>query len=229
MKKVIVFALGLSLILNACLPAFLKPASPTPAPKVDLQATAAVAVQQTRNALPTPTIAPSDTPVIAKQSATNTQKPATPTETQNSILLTLSATLGTGTVFATPATLTVSAAGTLTTPTPSIMPNPFVSATPTETLHPQHYGTMPPNLPFGRITLINKSKTEAYISLQCTTNDGYVTIIEYPVDRTIEFKAPAGKFVYVAWVGGRQMTGKFGLGTADELTIKLYKDRIEIK
>ena len=54
------------------------------------------------------------------------------------------------------------------------------------------------------------SKTDAYISLQCTTNDGYVTVIEYPLGGSrVEHSAPAGQYVYVAWVGGRKFTGSF--------------------
>jgi hypothetical protein len=103
-----------------------------------------------------------------------------------------------------------------------------ISVTPSTTLHPRFYGTLPPNLPYGFVTLINRSKAEAYISLQCTTKDGYTTILEYPVRGTVEAKAPAGKYFYVAWVGGRQMTGNFRLDTDGELTIRLYKDKITV-
>jgi hypothetical protein len=74
------------------------------------------------------------------------------------------------------------------------------------------------------------SKAEAYISLQCTTNDGYVTIIEYPVGgSTVNTSAPAGRYVYVAWVGGQKFTGNFKLGKLQDLTIIMYKDRVAIK
>jgi hypothetical protein len=210
MKKAIIFTLGLGLILSACMmPAFLQPAT-TPAPQVDLPASLTVVVQETLQALSTPTVMPSKPAVIVTPSATNTRPPVTPTETQNPILLTLTATLGTATVGVTPGPTTT---GTLP---------------PTETLHPRHFGTMPPRLPSGNITLINRSKAEAYISLQCTTKEGYLTIIEYPVNKMIKFKAPAGNYVYVAWVGGRQMTGVFGLSQLTDLTIKLYKDKIVI-
>jgi hypothetical protein len=177
-------------------------------------------VEQTLQSLPTPTLAPSDTPVVMTASSTPTQTiPApTPTETQNPTLLTLTATLGTGTV-----TLSAGTTGTAT-------PNPASGVTPTETNHYQYYGTMPPNLPFGNITLINMSKRDAYISLQCTTKDGYTTIIEYPVGGSrISTKAPAGKYVYVASVGGKKSTGSFKLDQSQDLRIIIYKDRIEIK
>ena len=77
--------------------------------------------------------------------------------------------------------------------------------------------------------LVNSSRAEVYISLQCTTKDGYVTIIEYPVGRKIEINAPAGRYVYVAWVGGVKIVGKFGLDKFQDLTLTIYKDRVEIK
>lgn len=222
MKKVFFLLTALCLTLSACVPAVFQTdaVSPIPISEADLQATAAILAQQTLQSLPSPTLAPSNTAVMVTATRTPTQ--ATSTETQNPILLTLTATLGTGTVIA----------GTPATGTPGIStvtPNPAFSATPTETLHPQHYGTMPPNLPYGQITLINNSRAEVYISLQCTTKDGYVTIIEYPVGRKVETSAPAGSYVYVAWVGGNKIVGKFGLAKFQELTLTIYKDRVEIK
>jgi hypothetical protein len=224
MKKTLFPALGLTLLLSACIPAFLQPTA-SPAPQVDLNATADVLVQASLEALQTPTSAPSNTPVVITPTSTNTVVPVTPSETQNPALLTLTATLGTGTVTT---NTTITPTGTLPSPTPTATPNLAVSITPSTTLHPRYYGTLPPALPSGRITLINKSKAEAYISLQCTTKDGYTTIIEYPVEGWLEVKAPAGKYIYVAWVGGRKMSGDFRLDTAEELTIRLYKDKITV-
>jgi len=88
---------------------------------------------------------------------------------------------------------------------------------------------LPPAVPFSRITLVNKAKAEAYISLQVTMPDGKYSIIEYPVEGSIKIEAPVGSYVYVAWVGGRKMTGNFRLHQGDELLITLYKDRIAVK
>ena len=83
---------------------------------------------------------------------------------------------------------------------------------------------------FGHISMLNMSKAEAYISLQCTTPDGYVTIIEYPVGgRRVNTNAPAGKYIYVAWVGGQKISGNFKLDKVQDLMITIYKDRVEIK
>lgn len=230
MKKIFILVLALGVILSACIPAGFQPqaANPTPISEDDLRATAAILSQQTLQAmLPTETLAPSKTPVVRTPSAAPTQ--ATPTETQNPILLTLTATLGTGTIAPETEAAAMTAAviaGTLPfTTTPSAAPIPLTPTTP----RPQFYGTLPPDLPYGSIYLVNKAKVEVYISLRCVTKDGYVTILEYPVKKTVKAKAPAGSYTYVAWVGGREFTGSFSLSAEQDLTINIFKDRIAIK
>ncbi|MBK8784041.1 MAG: hypothetical protein IPO22_20130 [Anaerolineales bacterium] len=234
MKKLLalVFVLGFS--LSACIPAAFQSSAdnPTPISEVALQATAAILSQQTLQSLPTATTAPSNTPVVT--TPTNTPTQATPTETQNPILLTLTATLGTGTV--TPGT--EAAAGTVipgastttgttsANDTPSNTPNPL---TPTTTPHPQFYGTLPPNLPYGNIILTNQAEAEVYISLRCVTANGNVTILEYPVKKAIDVEAPVGKYTYVAWVGGREFTGAFSLSEEKMLKIDFFKNKITVK
>jgi hypothetical protein len=102
-------------------------------------------------------------------------------------------------------------------------------ATATETLHPRFFGTLPPAIPYGKVKLVNRSKAETYISLYCTTVDGYTTIIEYPVYGRLRVSAPAGSYTYVAWVGGRQYQGAFHLGKSDEVEIIIGKDKITVK
>ena len=215
MRRMLLLSVGLSLALSGCALPFI-PTAVVPAPQIDLVATADVFVQETLLAQPTPTEIASNTPVVTTPSFTAPPPTATgtPSETQNAALLTLTATLGTGTVTA--------GAPTAGTQVPSI------GATPTETLHPRFFGTVPPDRPFGRITLLNKARAEAYISLQCEDRNGKVTIIEYPVRGPIEFKAPAGSYVFVAWVGGRQMTGTFRLAKDDEITITLFRDKVVV-
>ncbi len=101
-----------------------------------------------------------------------------------------------------------------------------VSATPTETLHPRFYGTQPPDVPFAKMQLANKSKAEVYVSLQCTTDDGRLIILEYPVYGVMKVSAPIGDYVYVAWVGGRKFTGRFTLTRAGNVVIRFYKDKV---
>jgi hypothetical protein len=226
MNKMFSLLAALCFTLSAC-SALATPqpqaAGPAPLSDADIQATVAIQVEQTLQSLPTPTLAPTNTPMVLTATSSPTLVPSsTPTETQKPPLLTLTATLATSTV-----TLTAAAVGTL--PFTST-PNPAVSVTPTETNHYQYYGTMPPNLPSGYITMINMSKTDVYISLQCTTQDGHTTIIEYPLGGSrVSTSAPAGKYVYVASVGGHKFTGKFKLDTLQDLKIIIYKDRIEIK
>jgi hypothetical protein len=229
MKKMLFVFTALCFTLSACIPAAFRPQATSPAPVLpDIQATVAVQVEQTVQSMPTPSLAPSNTPVVitATSAPTQTQLPptstATITATQNPPQSTLTATLGTSA-----ATMTAGTAGTLPF---TATANPSLSATPTGTSHYQYYGTMPPNLPSGNISLINMSKRDGYISLQCTTTDGYTTVVEYPVGgSTVNAKIPAGQYYYVAWVGGQQFSGSFKLGKSQDRKILMYKDRIEVK
>jgi hypothetical protein len=103
------------------------------------------------------------------------------------------------------------------------------NATATITLHPRFYGTLPPAVPFGKIALINRAKADVYVSLQCTTVDGYKTIIEYPVFGRLRVSAPAGRYIYVAWVGGRQFQGSFRLDKGEDLSITFNRDKVTLK
>jgi hypothetical protein len=225
MKKIFFLLAALCLTTSACTAfATAQPqaVAPTPPSEADVQATVAFQVEQTLQSMPTPTPSPSNTPVVMTVTSAPTEPMPSPvpTETQNPTLLTLTATLGTGAV---PAETTGTVPFTAT-------PAPASGVTPTETNHYQYYGTMPPNLPSGYITMINMSKADVYISLQCTTLGGSVTIIEYPLGGSrVSTIAPAGKYVYVASVGGKKITGNFRLTKMQDLTLIIYKDRIEIK
>ncbi|MFN8411932.1 MAG: hypothetical protein U0Z26_06050 [Anaerolineales bacterium] len=225
MRKFLLISIVVGLLLSACAPSS-QPASDNTSPTVDLNLTAAVLVEQTLQAMPSSTPFPSNTPVVIVE--TNTKAPSsTPSQTlaSTSATPTLTGTLETSS--------TITPTGTLTTPSQTATPTSTSSAgfatTPTETLHPRYYGTLPPNLPFGSIELRNRSKREVYISLQATTNDGYTTILEYPVAGNIKTKAPAGKYIYVVWVGGKKLSGTFSLGKSTDLSITIFKDHVEIK
>jgi hypothetical protein len=79
------------------------------------------------------------------------------------------------------------------------------------------------------VTLVNRAKTQAYISLQVVTEEGGPTIMEYPVQGRIQIQAPVGQYLYVAWIGGRKMVGEFRLHRDDDLEIFLYRDRVEVQ
>ena len=225
MKRTAVTLLAIALFLSACIPALPSLQQPAEeAPAVDAQATdaalAATLAVETLNALPTPTLEPAtDTP---EPTLTDTI-PATATETPTATIDSNASATATGTVeTSTAATQTVATATVPASGTPA-------TVTPTETLYARFYGTLPPAIPFGKIRLINKSKTEVYISLQCTTVDGYKTILEYPVEGSMRVSAPAGWYIYVAWVGGRKYEGQFGLGKNEDAEITFGQGKITIK
>jgi len=226
-KTVVVLGSILALLLGACsqIPGF----TPTPGtgPTVDSAATSdalfKTAVALTLTAQPTftatsvpntatavipaasPTLVPSDTPAASVTPSTNlTATPTTatggfPTGTSPAANVTATPTLVTGQITA------------------------------IWTLAVRTYGTLPPAVPFSQVTLINKAKTEAYISLQVTMPDGKYSIIEYPVEGSVKIQAPIGSYLYVAWVGGNKMVGNFRLHNSDDLSITLYKDKVVIK
>lgn len=221
MRKNLLLAIILpGLFLSACLPAAFKPkatASPNPISVADLQKTATVLAREALQSQTTLVPAPSDT--AAPAIIANTPTHEIPTDTLTSIPPTQTATSGAElTNSGTPAPAATSTSTTAAASTPT-------SGAPI----PLHSGTMPPSLPFGNITLINRSKTDVYISLRCVTKDDLVTIIEYPVAGMEKVNAPAGRYTYVVWVGGRQIIGEFALGKSQDLTIKIFKDRVEIK
>ncbi len=225
MKRTVVYLLATALFLSGCIPALPSLQQPGEAPAVDVQATdAALALTlavETLNALPTPTLEPAtDTP---EPTATNTI-PATETATETAVTETLTPDPN-ATVALTETAFTSSVT---TTGTPATATKP-ATPTATETLYARFYGTLPPSIPYGKVKLINKSKAEVYISMHCTTVDGYTTIVEYPVDGRMRVSAPAGKYTYVAWVGGRQFQGWFGLGKNGEIEITFNKDKVTVK
>lgn len=243
MKRTAILALVTALFLSACIPTLPSIELPGQAPAVDVQATdqalAATLAVETLNALPTPTLEPAtNTPeptASNTESATATETPtattdpdATATETSTpdpnaSATATGTPVTATATITGTLPTATVTVTGTLPTVTQSATP------TATETLYARFYGTLPPSIPYGKVKLVNKAKTEVYISMHCATVDGYTTIIEYPVDKRLRVDAPAGTYSYVAWVGGRQYLGGFKLGQGSEIEITFDKNKVSTK
>ena len=214
MKKLTIFALVCVFALGACLPA---PTSPNTAPTVDIAGTVGsisnTAVAQTLTAQPSPT--PTLVVDIANPTLVVDASPTTlvNTDTPPANLTTTPATSG-------PADLTAPATFTPTT----------VAGAPTltPTLGVLTYGTLPPiNRPYTKILLVNKSKRQAYISLQVVTDQGY-TIIEYPVKKTVKVSIPTGSYTYVVWVGGRQFIGYFNVAKGTEPTITIFKDKVVV-
>lgn len=230
-KTVVVVTLMFAILLSACsqIPG-LGPA-PVTGPTVDTAALTSAfqtAVVQSLTAQPTSTpVSATDTPTVPVESSTLPPDTDTPTAISiDASVLNLTTTPATatggpanttGTATLGPVQLTATA--TLATGQPS----------PIWTLGVRTYGTLPPEVPSGKITLINKAKAEAYISLHVDLANGSNTVIEYPVEGQRTIKAPIGPYRYVAWVGGKKMMGSFRLTAGDDITITLYKDRIVIK
>ncbi len=238
MSRTVGLALTMALFLSACIPGLSLPELTTGNPSPDAQATEAAlaltVVVKTMDAWSyshppgtTPFLQPGQEPPeespLPPPTAMTTASPI-PTRSQTPIA-TLSGTPATDT-----ATATVT--GTLATASlpPTGTPASGTPATPTatETLHPRFYGTQPPAIPYGKIVLLNRSKSEVYVSLRCTTLDGNITIIEYPVGGKMRISAPAGRYTYVAWVGGRKFEGRFNLAKNGEISMTFEKKKVKV-
>ncbi|MFN8398858.1 MAG: hypothetical protein U0X74_02500 [Anaerolineales bacterium] len=228
MKRLMLISALLGLLLSACLPSLSQPQEyPTPVSETDLQATAAILSQQTLQAIPTNTLHPTETPKIVTPSKTITPTQPTPTETVNPVLLTLTATLLAGTLPAETQTTVTETLSTESIPETPSATNTLVTST--SAGGPAFYGTLPPNLPSGTLGLYNRDHVDVYVSFRCVTKDGYVTILEYPVNKNFNVGAPAGQYTYVAWVGGRQFEGSFTLDNDGYLVISFFKNKVTIK
>lgn len=224
-KTVVVLTSILAILLSACTAIF----SPTPGtgPTVDTAGTSdaqfQTAVVQTLTAQPTlPVVSVTDTatlPIASPVLSPSDTPTGLQTETFTSI----------PNLTTTPATATGGPANGTTVPATSTATLAAGQFTASPTLGIRTYGTLPPAVPFAHVILINKAKTEAYISLQVTMPDGKYSIIEYPVEGTIKIQAPIGYYLYVAWVGGNKMVGEFNLHQNDDAVITLYKDKVVIK
>jgi hypothetical protein len=226
-KIAVVLVSMVALLFGACsqIPGLV----PTPATSPTMDTTAIsdalfqTAVAQTLTARPSlppasPVVATTDTPtLVASPTLPPTETPVASQTFTPGVDLTAAAT-GTGNV------VTATFGPPLPTATLAVGQ---VTEIPTLTI--RLYGTLPPAVPFSQVTLINKARTEAYISLQVTMPDGTYSILEYPVEGRVEIKAPIGSYLYVAWVGGRKMVGEFKLKHNDDVSILLYRDHIEIK
>ncbi|NOY99810.1 MAG: hypothetical protein GXP40_11525 [Chloroflexi bacterium] len=225
MKKSLFLALICSLLVSACIPGIPQVNNPP----VDLQATvermASTQAAQTLESLPTPTIQPpaTDTPTLEPTSTPLVEtETATPTETD----------AGTGTPAGSP-TETPDGTETPTTGTPDVTPTTTEVPTATEVVltPPLIINTVPPNIPRGRVKIINKAGVGAYISLQGAVEGGYYPIMEYDLGRwqQLKTKAPQGSYTYVVYVGAEPMIGYFGLHNANGVTITIFKNKVTVK
>ena len=213
MKKIIFSILALALAAVACSTSDFTQTVVPSTPTLDVQKIN-VALTQTKAAQTTPTVVPVTDTLTATEASPETPATDTSTSTPEPNPTTTPATSTSGPANSTTATLITSQAGAPTlTPTLGILT----------------YGTLPPAVPFSKVTLINKSKAQAYISMQNYPADGNVAILEYPVEKRVEVKAPLGNYVYVVWVGGRKISGSFVLQKDNDITITIYKDKVVVQ
>lgn len=221
MKRVLL-TVTVIVLAGGCLP--FSPA-PNPGPTVDIAASAAANVQtavaQTLAAQPTETFV---LPTETLEPTLPVEETLVPSETLPSETLPPTTIVETATVMP-PAIDVTATTGVIMSPVGGL--GGAASLTPTYSV--LTYGTLPPAVPFSSVVLINRSKRQAYISLQVVTAQGGPTIIEYFVRGQIKIKAPIGSYLYVAWIGGRKMVGEFRLHHDQELSIVLYQDRVEIR
>lgn len=225
-KNILVLGLLFAFFLGSC-QGFFTPTPPT-GPTVDSAATS--------DALFKTAVAESLTARATLPSASMTETATLPEVSESPVLAATDTQIATPTQgFETPSELTpTTVTGTSDVPTATSGPADVTATlapgqvTAVWTLAVRKYGTLPPAVPFSHITLVNKAKTEAYISLHVDL-DGSNTVIEYPVEGSIKIQAPLGFYTYVAWVGGRKMVGEFKLHKDDNLTITLFRDKVVIK
>ena len=191
------------LILAACLPSIPNPlninlSSPTLVPQQSPSPVASPTV--------TPTIEPSSTPTFLPTSTFTPIPSLTPT------------------VFSSPTATSISTdtAIPIVSGTPAAISMTVVVETDTAGLHG------PLNSIYLPAHIDNFSHSQVDISLHCTTIKGVEIVLEFNNVRHISTNLPQGNYVYVAYVGGRQMIGNFSFLTARKLRITIYSDSVVI-
>jgi len=90
------------------------------------------------------------------------------------------------------------------------------------------WGVVPASTQTGRFRITNNANSEAYISLQGTTNEGVHFIKEYWVSKTIKVNTPVAWYVYVVWVGGKKYSGQFQLHSDETIDISIYSHKVTV-
>lgn len=224
-RLLIVFALVPSFALSACMPGI--PQASSSQSQATTIAMAGTQAAYTLAALPTLTLPPSNTPLptftrTAAPTATDastktaTIAPATATANGTQAATTTLTQAGSATPTLTftgtvPGTTTGTAIGTATitkTPTPGVL----------------LWGTVPPEVPYGRVHLINNTSDMVYISFHCILENGLTSYLEYPVYSKLTVSIPAGPCHYIAWVKGKEFTGDIRIKKLLEYTF-IFKNK----
>jgi hypothetical protein len=179
-----------------------------------LPALAPVAPTASTAPLPTATPAASNTPVIAPSNTATALPAFTPIPSFTPTSLPETAGSPTGS----PVPL-----GTVTLAT-----SPEAAATAT-LVEPISLDKLPSDTVYKRVRIDNESHAQMDISLHCTTHQGLHTILEYTNVRNLTIEAPEGDYVYVVYVGGRQIVGSFSLRHVTSAYITVYKDHVTVR
>jgi hypothetical protein len=189
------------LSLAACLPSLPGLVSPTPLSSVQ-------PVELSPSAQPASRLSPSPSAQAPSATPVSTY---TPTYTP---IPTLTAT-GAGAV-------TTTATATAVSPSPTQL---TASATAGESIS---LDKLPRDTVYKHVGVENRSRSQMDISLHCTTIHGLQTVLEYSNVKRLSLQAPEGDYVYVVYVGGRQIVGSFSLLHVPSVTITVYSDRVTI-
>ncbi len=177
-----------------------------------LPALAPVAPTSSPSPLSTATVAATNTPVLAPTSS------PTPAPTFTAI----------PTFTPTAAAQTEASPSGATTGTPAVSGSPLPTGTAT-LVEPISLDKLPRDTVYKRVRIENESHAQMDISLHCTTQQGLHTILEYTNVRNLTIEAPEGDYVYVVYVGGRQIVGSFSLRHVTSAYITVYKDHVTVR
>lgn len=224
MKRLALASLVLFLAMMACSP-FAIPLS-----AADSQATS-MALIETQAALTMaakPTQRPSRTPL-----PTATLLVA-PSETSTGVASVTPA-FTDGAASVTP-TLTVTAGGPTTTPTATVSATASATATFSGTVTATFtftpgvltYGTIPPEVPYGYVTLKNLSNDMVYIAFRCAMTNGLTSLLEYPVYSVVKEKLPTGACQWTAFVKGQEFKGELRVKKFEEYTFTFKPKKVTV-
>lgn len=228
MKKLLLLAPVLALILGACIPEALQPQ--TEAPVADLQATvealASTKSAQTVESLPTPTLAPpTEAPSLDEPTAVPEVAEATAT------LETLEATEAPAETPVdeeptTPEATLVATEAAVSTPQPPDATATSAIPTPTS---PVIINTPPPDTPRHNITFVNTLKGTVGIYMEGYTEDGYHPIVAYELagGTQVTIKIPEAAYTVIVHTSKDPMVDYTGI-YRDGTTITVYKNYFKI-
>lgn len=231
MKQLALASLVLFLAMMACSPL----AAPISAADSQATSMASIETQAALTMVSRPTLEPSRTPeptatLLVAPSATSTESAVAFTETS-----TATVEAAASAVSATP-TFTVTAAGPTATPSPTASATASATATfsgtftATFTFTPGvlTYGTIPPEVPYGYVTLRNLSNDMAYVAFRCAMTNGLTSLLEYPVYSVVKEKLPTGVCQWTAFVKKQEFKGELHVKKFEEYTFTLKPKKVSV-